>query len=111
MKILLAIVCLGISSVTPQTNENVKALITTIFNNYTPKVRPVVNQGDPLPLDVSFYLSSINDVDEVKEKLVTTGYLSLLWTDELLRWTPSDYNGTEIIFIPQVEMVIGLFDA
>ncbi|XP_048745961.1 neuronal acetylcholine receptor subunit alpha-6-like [Ostrea edulis] len=101
MRILMVTLCLWITTVTSQTNENTQTLINAIFTNYSSKVRPVINQEQPLPLDVSFYLSSINDVDEVKEKLVTTGYLSLTWTDELLRWTPADYNDTVIIFIPQ----------
>ncbi|XP_048748158.1 neuronal acetylcholine receptor subunit alpha-6-like [Ostrea edulis] len=101
MRILIVIICLSIHRVTSQTNQNMQSLMNDIFSNYSPKVRPMVNQQDPLPLDVSFYLSSINEVNEVREKLVTTGYLSLTWTDELLRWTPSDYNNTDTIFIPQ----------
>ncbi|XP_061189916.1 neuronal acetylcholine receptor subunit alpha-6-like [Saccostrea echinata] len=90
-----------IQSVTPQTNQNVQTLISDLFASYSSKVRPIVSQNQPVQLDVSFYLSSINEVNEVKEKLVTTGYLMLSWTDELLRWTPSDYNNTDTIFIPQ----------
>ncbi|XP_048745960.2 neuronal acetylcholine receptor subunit beta-3-like [Ostrea edulis] len=101
MRIRMVIVCFWITTVTSKTNENTRTLINDIFTNYSSKVRPVINQRDPLSLDVSFYLSSINEVDEVKGKLVTTGCLSLTWTDELLRWTPADYNGTDIIFIPQ----------
>lgn len=88
--------------VTSQTNQNVLKLMNDIFTNYSSKVRPMISQERPLPLDVSFYLSSINEVSEVKEKLVTTGYIMLEWIDELLRWTPEDYNYTEMIFIPQV---------
>jgi hypothetical protein len=80
-----------------------------LFLDYSPKVRPMLNQNDPLPLDVSFSLGSINEVNEVEEKLVTTGYLSLHWVDELLRWTPSDYNDTDLIFIPQVLLIHDFF--
>jgi hypothetical protein len=62
----------------------------------------VIRQDLLLTFDVSFYLSSINEVSEVNEKLVTTGFISLEWIDELLRWTPADYNYTDRIFIPQV---------
>ena len=88
--------------VTSQTNENVLNLMNDIFSHYSPKVRPVIRQDLPLILDVSFYLSSINEVSEVKEKLVTTGFITLEWIDELLRWSPADYNYTDRIFIPQV---------
>ncbi|XP_061189901.1 acetylcholine receptor subunit alpha-L1-like [Saccostrea echinata] len=104
MQIFMTITFLVIRSVAPQTNQNLQSLIDDLFSNYSPKVRPVINQHDPLPLDVSFYLSSVNEVSEVKEKLVTTGFLMLSWIDELLTWNPADYNETEMIFIPQTEI-------
>ncbi|XP_062575374.1 neuronal acetylcholine receptor subunit alpha-6-like [Saccostrea cucullata] len=104
MRIILITILQSIHLVTPQTNENLKTLISDLFSNYSPKVRPMIIQSHPVPLDVSFYLSSVNEVSEVKEKLVTTGYLMLSWTDQLLRWTPSQYNNTDTIFIPQNEI-------
>lgn len=99
----VAFLCFSINPVTSQTSNDLKELVNDLFSSYSLKVRPVVNQQQPLLLDVSFYLSSINEVNEVKEKMVTTGYLDLLWTDELLEWTPADYNNTKQIFVPQVQ--------
>lgn len=96
--------CFLIDSVTSQTSDDLKNLVDTLFDSYSSKVRPVVNQQHPLQLDVSFYVSSVNEVNEVDEKMVTTGYLELSWTDELLKWTPADYNNTEVIFVPQVKI-------
>lgn len=99
----MAFLCFSINPVTSQTSNDLKELVNDLFSSYSLKVRPVVNQQQPLLLDVSFYLSSINEVNEVKEKMVTTGYLDLLWTDELLEWTPADYKNTKPIFVPQVQ--------
>lgn len=99
----VAFLCFSINPVTSQTSNDLKELVNDLFSSYSLKVRPVVNQQQPLLLDVSFYLSSINEVNAVKEKMVTTGYLDLLWTDELLEWTPADYNNTKQIFVPQVQ--------
>lgn len=99
----VAFLCFSINPVTSQTSNDLKELVNDLFSSYSLKVRPVVNQQQPLLLDVSFYLSSINEVNEVKEKMVTTGYLDLLWTDELLEWTPANYNNTKQIFVPQVQ--------
>lgn len=99
----VAFLCFSINPATSQTSNDLKELVNDLFSSYSLKVRPVVNQQQPLLLDVSFYLSSINEVNEVKEKMVTTGYLDLLWTDELLEWTPADYNNTKQIFVPQVQ--------
>lgn len=104
MKFLVTCFSIWICSVNSQTNENLKTLQGNLFASYSSKIRPVINQLEPLQLDVSFYLSSVNEVNEVKEKMVTTGYLELSWTDELLKWTPADYNNTEVIFVPQVKI-------
>lgn len=101
MKFFVTCFIIWICSVNSQTNENLKTLQGDLFASYSSKIRPVINQLEPLQLDVSFYLSSVNEVNEVKEKMVTTGYLELSWTDELLKWTPADYNNTEVIFVPQ----------
>lgn len=109
MNILMTCFSIWICSVNSQTNENLKTLQSDLFASYSSKIRPVVNQLEPLQLDVSFYLSSVNEVNEVKEKMVTTGYLELSWTDELLKWTPSNYNNTEFIFVPQVNIYSLIF--
>lgn len=102
--ITVCFACFLIDSVTSQTSDDLKNLVDTLFDSYSSKVRPVVNQQHPLQLDVSFYVSSVNEVNEVDEKMVTTGYLELSWTDELLKWTPADYNNTDTIFVPQVQV-------
>ena len=96
--IVVTILALFVKPISSQTNKDLKNLIDNIFASYTPKY--MINQQHALTLDVSFYLSSITEVNEVKKKLVTTGYLELSWTDELLSWTPSDYNSTETILFP-----------
>ncbi|XP_022289462.2 neuronal acetylcholine receptor subunit alpha-6-like [Crassostrea virginica] len=98
---ILMTLCIWVCSVKTQTSGDLKELISDVFDSYSNKIRPVLYQSDPLNLDVSFYLSSITEVNEVKEKLVTTGFLELSWTDEHLTWTPSDYNNTQEIFVPQ----------
>lgn len=107
--ITVCFACVVIDPVTSQTSNDLKNLVDTLFASYSSKVRPVVDQQQPLQLDVSFYLSSVNEVNEVKEKMVTTGYLELSWTDELLKWTPSNYNNTEFIFVPQVNIYSLIF--
>lgn len=101
--ITVTIVCFSIDPVTSQTSNDLKKLVNDLFSSYSLKVRPVVNQQQPLLLDVSFFLSSVIEVNEVKEKMVTTGFLSLLWIDEHLKWTPADHNNTKEICVPQVQ--------
>lgn len=63
------------------TAEVVKNLTKLIFdtNAYDSSLRPASNQMYPTDLKVSFDLISINKLDELEEKLVTTTYLTLQW--------------------------------
>ncbi|XP_061185751.1 neuronal acetylcholine receptor subunit alpha-6-like [Saccostrea echinata] len=55
-------------------------------NAYDKTLRPAVDQHSPTALDVAFHLMSINKIDELDEKLVSTAYLTLEWKDEFLTW-------------------------
>ncbi|XP_060587873.1 neuronal acetylcholine receptor subunit beta-4-like [Ruditapes philippinarum] len=83
--------------------SNVKDVITKLFttDGYSNKVRPLQSQSVTLIINVEFYLNSVIDFDEQAEVLTTSGYLALTWMDEYLTWTPSDFNGTTEIFLPQ----------
>lgn len=83
------------------TSAKVNNLISTLLNDYDKRTRPVKDQQSTLSIDVSFYLSIVNDVDEVAEKLVTTGYLYLTWTDQNLAWD-SATNDINWIYLNQV---------
>ena len=50
---------------------------------------------------VSFHLLAINELDEVRETLKTSGYLEVQWRDEFLTWNTADYGGMSYTFFPQ----------
>ncbi|XP_052706771.1 acetylcholine receptor subunit beta-like [Crassostrea angulata] len=89
-----------LSYVEGNTSTKVNNLISTLLNDYDKRTRPVKDQQSTLSIDVSFYLSIVNDVDEVAEKLVTTGYLYLTWTDQNLAWD-SATNDINWIYLNQ----------
>ncbi|XP_048745875.2 neuronal acetylcholine receptor subunit alpha-6-like [Ostrea edulis] len=86
--------------------SNVKEIIKRLFEegHYDRKIRPVQDYDEAVHLDVSFFLFSINHLNEAEEKLVTTAYLELVWTDENLHWDPGDHEGIEHFYIPQKEI-------
>ncbi|WAR04775.1 ACHA-like protein [Mya arenaria] len=63
-----------------QTANETKALITKLLAEYNKDVRPVTYQ---------------------KESIKLAGYLLIIWSDEFLTWTPTDYGGIDTIFLPQ----------
>lgn len=54
-----AMICLSPALVTSQTGTDVDALITHLFttNSYNKKVRPLVNQSEPINISVDFVLN------------------------------------------------------
>lgn len=98
---LVVFLCFG-GFVHPQTPADLSGLLVTIFDGYNNRIRPIQNQTEPILLDISMYLFSINEVDEVDKKLVTTGYLEVRWTDGLLKWDPNLWNRTVYLTVPQV---------
>ncbi|KAL4234573.1 Neurotransmitter-gated ion-channel transmembrane region [Mactra antiquata] len=52
-------------------------------------------------VSISFYLLSINELNEVTETLKTTGYLWIVWHDDFLVWNASEYGGLYFYYWPQ----------
>ena len=88
-----------------QTGDNLKNLLTDLFttNNYNKYVRPSKSQSAVSSTDVhvSFFLAGIGELNEISEKLTTTGYLSITWKDQYLTWNASNYGSIEYIIYPQ----------
>lgn len=63
-----------------------RTTMTSLLSNYSSKVRPIVNQGQSLQLQLSLWIAGINEVSTTDSMMTTTGYLSVKWKDELLNW-------------------------
>jgi hypothetical protein len=72
-----------------------------VDQEYSPIVRPAVNNSNPTTVNVGLKLVSMVNFDEVSETLTITAKLKLVWTDDYLTWDPKDYNGLQSISIPQ----------
>ncbi|XP_060074961.1 neuronal acetylcholine receptor subunit beta-3-like [Ylistrum balloti] len=79
--------------------ENVKNIYKHIFDGYDQRIRPVLNQSDPLLVEMSFFLSSINEFDEKSQKLVIAGWFIIQWTDEVLNWNTSEFGNISQVHI------------
>ena len=77
--------------------------ITATFTNYDTRVRPVSDQATAVEITLDFYLVSINNFDNTQQKLETTGYLDISWSDQVLQSSWSN-AGVEQILVPQNEI-------
>ena len=83
-------------------SADVRELISVLFSNYSATSdRPSADFNNEITIYLDFYLLTINSVDVVAQKMITTAYLEFLWFDEMLTWTPEDYNGIELFLRPQ----------
>lgn len=97
------VIAAAVCPVTSYTHDNVKAVLTNIFttNSYNKVVRPYADQSYITIMYINMFLIGITDIDEVQEKMTTTASLELFWIDDYMVWNPADYNGTDILYIPQ----------
>ena len=86
------------------TIEEAKNLSKTLFNGYSNKIRPIWNQGESLPISVSYWLSAVNEISAVQQKMTTTGYLSVKWTDVSLQWSVEE-TGIDTMLFNQVSIL------
>ena len=89
-----------------QTGDDLKALKTMLFttNAYRKDVRPNIDQTKPTQIFLDLYLVGLNGIDEVSQKLTTTGFLYTGWQDDYLVWSPASYGGIATIQASQSDI-------
>lgn len=79
----------------------------SLLENYSNEIRPVVDQDKTVFIHTSYYLTSINEVDVVGQRLITTGFLLLRWWDEFLQWDKKG-TGISMLYFKQVLSLLAL---
>ncbi|XP_041357549.1 neuronal acetylcholine receptor subunit alpha-7-like [Gigantopelta aegis] len=92
----LTVLCLllgGIVLSECQLSSYVQQVYTDIVDKNNPRIKPVVQQSKQIVVFLTYFLLSINGYDEKSQTLRTSGYLQMVWYDELLSWNASAYGG------------------
>lgn len=97
------LVHLTINRVSSSGSQAESQLIEHLFdgNNYLQNVIPRFDLSIAMDLTIDLSLLGMVELNELEQKLVTSGYLWITWTDELLTWDPDDYDGVYSFHIPQ----------
>ncbi|XP_076461522.1 neuronal acetylcholine receptor subunit alpha-3-like [Babylonia areolata] len=61
--------------------------------NLIPNVRPVNDVTQPTVVNISFHLLSIISLDTVSQKLVSNGWMSVVWHNDYVSWNPEHHGG------------------
>ncbi|XP_078699115.1 neuronal acetylcholine receptor subunit alpha-3-like [Branchiostoma floridae x Branchiostoma belcheri] len=72
-------------------------LLANLTADHEPEARPVLNHSHPVSVTIDVALAQIISVDSRNQQLLTSLWIRMYWTDELMRWTPSDWGGTSAI--------------
>ena len=80
-------------------NNKTMELHDKLLSYYNRDIRPCLGCTGPLSINLSFYLTSLNELDEVHGEMHTVGYLVVTWIEDRMTWNPLDYAGvTHVIF-------------
>lgn len=82
------------------TLENAKSLLKNKLSNYDTRLRPRLNQSEPVNVFVHFIPNAIVSFDVTGQKLDVIGFFRVKWIDEVMTWNASEYGETKIIMLP-----------
>ncbi|XP_066915226.1 neuronal acetylcholine receptor subunit alpha-3-like isoform X2 [Clytia hemisphaerica] len=98
---LILMICLMLCAAqpTPPATSSEGRLLKFIFQDYNPNARPVVRPTDSVSLKYDIALKQILEIDEKLQVVTFNFWVRQYWTDPLLRWNPSDWNGTAYVAV------------
>ncbi|XP_063281398.1 neuronal acetylcholine receptor subunit alpha-7-like [Pelobates fuscus] len=80
--------------------EYQRRLYRDLLRNYNRLERPVVNDSQPLLVELQLSLLQIIDVDEKNQVLITNAWLQIYWNDFYLTWDQSEFPGVQTLRFP-----------
>ncbi|XP_064498246.1 neuronal acetylcholine receptor subunit alpha-7-like isoform X2 [Pseudopipra pipra] len=83
-----------------QQGEGQRRLYRELLRNYNRLERPVVNDSQPLVVELQLSLLQIIDVDEKNQVLITNAWLQMSWVDVYLSWDQYEYPGVQNLRFP-----------
>jgi len=67
---------------------------------YNKNIRPVADHREKTVVKMGIRMTQLNDVDEINQFVVTSGWIKQEWYDHFLRWDPKHYGGMESLSVP-----------
>ncbi|KAH3851129.1 hypothetical protein DPMN_093610 [Dreissena polymorpha] len=95
----LTVLMTSFNGMPAKTVTDAERLFSDLMVGYSKMFRPVLNESRQVVVSTLLDLISIQDFNEVEEKISFTGLLFLAWKDERLVWDPKDYGGIDNLYI------------
>ncbi|ELU04363.1 hypothetical protein CAPTEDRAFT_221484 [Capitella teleta] len=95
--VVLAMFLLGASLGDPDSRRLYDDLLE---KGYSKLARPVRNSSHPVRVSFGLRFTQLIDVDEKNEIMTTNMWAVQEWTDSNLVWTPAEYGGLDVLYVP-----------
>ncbi|XP_005093940.1 acetylcholine receptor subunit alpha-1-B [Aplysia californica] len=85
-----------------ETFSDASRLLDDVIKPYDSRIRPILNQSQPLSVTVLAELLNLHSLDEVTQTWTFSSIFRFKWRDQIKTWQPKKYgNITEILLDPQ----------
>ncbi|XP_066246979.1 acetylcholine receptor subunit beta-like 2 [Euwallacea similis] len=85
---------------TIEANPDAKRLYDDLLSNYNRLIRPVTNHTETVTVWMSLKLSQLIEMNLKNQIMTTNLWVVQKWVDYKLSWTPADYGGVEMLYVP-----------
>jgi hypothetical protein len=91
---------LGVNVPKFATLQDQKNLYDQMLDGYRKTLRPILDQDQPVIVNISFNFFNVHNYDEVSGLFAFTGGLFLYWRDESIHWDPENYGNATTTRLP-----------
>ena len=107
---MLAIICVCVAVYLQVVRADVvldksMELHKALLSNYANYLRPCVGCSEPLVINLTFHLTALNDLGELKGEMNTVGFLKVTWMEDRMSWNPYDYAGVTSLLFKNTEVL------
>ncbi|CAC5356714.1 unnamed protein product [Mytilus coruscus] len=81
-----------------------KTLYRELFQNYSTSPRPTKSANIPVVVKFGVALNQVLDLDEKKQILTSSVWITESWKDEELVWSVSEYDGLDTLIVPSSKL-------
>ena len=80
--------------------STLKRLYNDTLFDYDTRIRPINDQTAAVYVNTKFVPQSLLEFDTSEQKFSMLGYFEIHWTDQVMRWNPALYDGTDSLKLP-----------
>ena len=88
------------TSVTERLQTTESKLYNKLLSSYNKHLRPVLDAGDAVHINVSITLANVIGIDEKSQSLTTLLWIYTEWLDPFLSWNQTQFPGISYFVIP-----------